>query len=53
MNDLAGQYALITGASLGLGARIAQKLWETGALGEQVFLRGRCGHGGRLGYEKE
>jgi predicted dehydrogenase len=33
--------------------RKARELIETGALGDLMFLRGRYGHGGRLGYEKE
>ena len=31
----------------------ARELIDSGALGELMFLRGRYGHGGRLGYEKE
>ena len=31
----------------------AYELTKAGALGEIMFLRGRYGHGGRLGYEKE
>ena len=31
----------------------ARELFESGALGPMMFLRGRYGHGGRLGYEKE
>ncbi|MFA6029797.1 MAG: Gfo/Idh/MocA family oxidoreductase [Elusimicrobiota bacterium] len=31
----------------------AKKLVDAGALGELMFVRGRYGHGGRLGYEKE
>lgn len=31
----------------------ARELFETGALGELMFVRGHYGHGGRLGYEKE
>ena len=31
----------------------AHAIFETGALGEMMFVRGRYGHGGRLGYEKE
>lgn len=31
----------------------ARQLFEDGALGELMFVRGRYGHGGRLGYEKE
>jgi predicted dehydrogenase len=33
--------------------RKAHELLEAGALGELMFVRGRYGHGGRLGYEKE
>ena len=31
----------------------AQRLFREGHLGELMFLRGRYGHGGRVGYEKE
>jgi predicted dehydrogenase len=31
----------------------ARALYETGALGEMIFVRGRYGHGGRIGYDKE
>ncbi|MEI6045342.1 MAG: Gfo/Idh/MocA family oxidoreductase [Chloroflexota bacterium] len=31
----------------------AREIWETGEPGELMFIRGRYGHGGRLGYEKE
>ncbi len=31
----------------------AGELFRSGALGPMMFLRGRYGHGGRLGYEKE
>jgi predicted dehydrogenase len=31
----------------------ARKLVDSGELGELMFIRGRYGHGGRLGYEKE
>lgn len=31
----------------------ARTLYESGALGEMMFVRGRYGHGGRVGYEKE
>ncbi|HEX8077334.1 MAG TPA: Gfo/Idh/MocA family oxidoreductase [Chthoniobacterales bacterium] len=31
----------------------ARELVDAGALGPLLFLRGRYGHGGRLGYEKE
>jgi predicted dehydrogenase len=33
--------------------RKARELFENGLLGELMFVRGRYGHGGRLGYEKE
>jgi predicted dehydrogenase len=33
--------------------RKAHDLYESGALGDLMFVRGRYGHGGRLGYEKE
>jgi predicted dehydrogenase len=33
--------------------RKAREVFEAGALGEMMFVRGRYGHGGRLGYEKE
>ena len=31
----------------------AKELCDAGALGELMFVRGRYGHGGRLGYEQE
>jgi predicted dehydrogenase len=33
--------------------RKARELFETGVLGELMFVRGRYGHGARIGYEKE
>ena len=33
--------------------RKARELYEAGALGEMMFVRGRYGHGGRVGYEQE
>jgi predicted dehydrogenase len=33
--------------------RKAHELFESGVLGPMMFVRGRYGHGGRLGYEKE
>lgn len=33
--------------------RKARELYETGALGELMFVRARYGHGGRIGYDKE
>ena len=31
----------------------AREIFESGALGRLMFIRGRYGHGGRLGYDKE
>ena len=31
----------------------ARKLFEAGVLGDLMFIRGRYGHGGRVGYDKE
>jgi predicted dehydrogenase len=31
----------------------AREIFEAGSLGEMMFIRGRYGHGGRIGYEKE
>lgn len=31
----------------------ARQIFESGVIGELMFIRGRYGHGGRLGYEKE
>jgi predicted dehydrogenase len=33
--------------------RKAREIFDSGALGEMMFIRGRYGHGGRVGYEKE
>jgi predicted dehydrogenase len=33
--------------------RKARELYEAGGLGELMFIRGRYGHGGRVGYERE
>jgi predicted dehydrogenase len=33
--------------------RKARELFEAGVLGEMMFIRGRYGHGGRLGYDQE
>ncbi len=33
--------------------RKAKELVDEGAVGEMMFVRGRYGHGGRVGYEKE
>jgi len=31
----------------------ARELFDAGAIGDLMYIRGRYGHGGRLGYEKE
>ncbi len=31
----------------------ARKIWDSGEPGDLMYIRGRYGHGGRLGYEKE
>jgi predicted dehydrogenase len=31
----------------------AREIFDTGALGEMMFVRARYGHGGRIGYDKE
>jgi predicted dehydrogenase len=33
--------------------RQARTIFESGALGEMMFVRGRYGHGGRVGYDRE
>ena len=33
--------------------RRAREIYESGALGEMMFIRGRYGHGGRPGYDRE
>lgn len=33
--------------------RQARTIFESGALGEMMFVRGRYGHGGRIGYDRE
>jgi predicted dehydrogenase len=33
--------------------RKAREIFESGAMGPLMFIRGRYGHGGRVGYEKE
>jgi len=33
--------------------RKAREVFESGVLGELMFVRGRYGHGGRIGYDKE
>jgi predicted dehydrogenase len=31
----------------------ARQIWDSAELGELMYIRGRYGHGGRLGYDKE
>ena len=31
----------------------AREIFDTGALGDMMFVRGRYGHGGRIGYDRE
>jgi predicted dehydrogenase len=33
--------------------RKAREIFESGVLGEMMFVRGRYGHGGRIGYDRE
>jgi predicted dehydrogenase len=33
--------------------RKAHEIFDTGALGDMMFIRGRYGHGGRIGYDRE
>jgi len=33
--------------------RKAREIFDSGALGKMMYVRGRYGHGGRIGYEKE
>ncbi|HXK06392.1 MAG TPA: Gfo/Idh/MocA family oxidoreductase [Verrucomicrobiae bacterium] len=59
--EAVAQAAAITGALVRVGfnhryhraLRKAREIFETGALGEMMFVRGRYGHGGRVGYDKE
>ena len=59
--DCVAEAARQTGALVRIGFnhryhrafRKARALFESGALGELMFIRGRYGHGGRPGYERE
>jgi predicted dehydrogenase len=59
--DSVAQAAARTGVRVRVGfnhrfhraLRKAREIFETGALGEMMFIRGRYGHGGRVGYDKE
>ena len=59
--DAVAEAAARTGALVRVGfnhrfhraLRKAREIFESGALGEMMFIRGRYGHGGRVGYERE
>ena len=59
--DCVAQAAARTGALVRVGFnhryhrafRKAREIFESGVLGPLMFIRGRYGHGGRIGYDKE
>jgi predicted dehydrogenase len=59
--DAVAAAAARTGARVRIGfnhrchraLRKAHEIFATGVLGEMMFVRGRYGHGGRIGYDKE
>jgi predicted dehydrogenase len=59
--DAVAEAAARTGALVRVGFnhryhrafRQAREIFDSGALGEMMFIRGRYGHGGRPGYDKE
>ena len=59
--DAVAEAARRTGALVRIGFnhryhrafRKAREIFESGALGEMMFIRGRYGHGGRPGYDRE
>ncbi|MEO8371204.1 MAG: Gfo/Idh/MocA family oxidoreductase [Candidatus Solibacter sp.] len=59
--DAVAEAARRTGALVRIGFnhryhrafRKAREIFESGALGDMMFIRGRYGHGGRLGYDRE
>jgi predicted dehydrogenase len=59
--DVAAEASAKTGAKVRVGfnhrfhraLRKARSIVESGVLGEMMYVRGRYGHGGRPGYEKE
>jgi predicted dehydrogenase len=59
--DAVAEAARRTGALIRVGFnhryhrafRKAREIFESGALGEMMFIRGRYGHGGRPGYDRE
>src|SRR5258706_3803843 len=59
--DAVAEAAARTGALVRVGfnhrfhraLRKAREIFEGGALGEMMFIRGRYGHGGRVGYDQE
>lgn len=59
--DAVEEAAKSTGALIRIGfnhryhrsLRKAREIYDSGVLGDLMFIRGRYGHGGRIGYEKE
>lgn len=59
--DLVADAATRTGALVRIGfnhrfhpaLQKAREIFDTGALGPLMFIRGRYGHGGRIGYDRE
>jgi predicted dehydrogenase len=59
--DCVAQAARATGALVRVGFnhryhrafRMAREIYSSGALGPLMFIRGRYGHGGRIGYDQE
>jgi predicted dehydrogenase len=59
--DAVAEAALRTGAMVHIGfnhryhpaLQKAHAIFDSGAIGPLMFIRGRYGHGGRLGYERE
>lgn len=59
--DTVAEAARFTGALVRIGFnhryhrafRKAREIFDSGAAGPAMFIRGRYGHGGRLGYERE
>lgn len=59
--DAVAEAAARTGALVRIGFnhrfhrafRKAREIFDTGALGDMMFIRGRYGHGGRPGYDRE
>jgi predicted dehydrogenase len=57
LDRLAQQYRVLVRAGYNhryhAAFRKARSLFEAGALGRLMFIRGRYGHGGRVGYDRE